>query len=95
MKGKAHAHWEHRVAKEQVHLREKKNDVGLKEEDWMNWDVWATYKVQVCVVDRSLLPAKVGEDEERVYEVAGEAHAGQRNPDTQGHEGLDKACKTP
>lgn len=61
----------------------------------MNWDVWATYKVQVCVVDRRLLPAKVGEDEERVYEVAGEAHAGQRDPDAQAHEGLDKACKNP
>lgn len=46
-------------------------------------------------MDRSLLPAEVGEDEERVYKVAGEAYAGQRNPDTQGHEGLDKACKHP
>lgn len=95
MKGKARGQREHRVAQEQVHLRERKNDEGLREEDGRNRDVWATYKVQVCVVDWSLLPAKVGEDEERVDEVAGKAHAGQRNPDTQGHEGLEKACKKP
>lgn len=95
MKGEARAQWEHQVTKEQVHLGESKSEAGLKEEDWMNWDVWATYKVQVWVVDRSLLPAEVGEDEERVYEVAGEAHPGQRNPDTQGQQGLDKACKSP
>lgn len=46
-------------------------------------------------MDRSLLPAEVDEDEERVYEVAGEAQARQRKPDTQSHDGLDKACRNP
>lgn len=65
----------------------------MKEESWMKWDVWTTYKVQVCVVDGSLLPAEVDEDKKRVYEIAGEANGGQRSPDTQGHEGLDETCK--
>lgn len=60
----------------------------------MTWDGWTTYKVQVCVVDGSLLPAEVDEDEEGVYEIAGEANVGQRNPDTQSHEALDETCKT-
>lgn len=40
------------------------------------------------------MPAEVDEDEEGVYEIAGEANVGQRNPDTQSHEALDETCKT-
>lgn len=82
------------MAKEQVHLWKRRNSVGLKEKAWVTWDGWTTYKVQVCVVDGSLLPAEVDEDEEGVYEIAGEANVGQRNPDTQSHEALDETCKT-
>lgn len=45
---------------------------------------WNTYKIDVCVMAWGLLKANVQDDEDRVYEIAGEADIGKRNPESQG-----------
>ena len=42
-----------------------------------------TYKVDVSVVDWSLLQADVEDDEDRMCQVAGKTNVGQRNPEAQ------------
>lgn len=51
-----------------------------------------THKIDIWVVDRSLLQAEVENDDERMSQVAGEADVGQRSPETARQEGVDKTC---
>lgn len=62
-------------------------------EPWPKKILKNTHKIDIWVVDRSLLQAEVENDDERMSQVAGEADVGQRSPETPRQEGVDKTCR--